>query len=225
MEQASPAASLVVIVSYRFSFESGAMAPGNQTNLREFKVYDDSRHPADWTSLVRPTQCAVFLKEVKTANPLALDGSEVEHIRDCTFFLFDHLDHARVFCETQVRQFPHMCCDIFDHAGKAKPPMLVIMHPTAAAKDELSPLWVKRRKIIAAASLVAAVILFAADWHSEFELLWPSILAVNLFLLGLRFLYWNAASSERARTRAARVAEHLRREQGELPPGRPNDPL
>jgi len=197
------------------------MTPTGQPVLREFKIYDDSR-PSDWTSLLGPSQCAVFLKDVKTANPRAVDGSEVDHIRDCTFFLFDHLDDARAFCESQVQKFPYMCCDIFDSAGKAKPPLLVIMHPSAAAKDELSPSSVKRRKWIAIASLFASAVLFAADWHSEFELLWPSILAVNLFPLGLRLLYWNTASSERAGTSAKRVAEHLRRERGEEPPSSPN---
>jgi hypothetical protein len=194
-----------------------------QGGYREFKVYDDTRHPPEWTLLVDPTQCAVFLKEVKTANPLALDGSAVEHIRDCSFFLFDRLDDARRFCEAQVQRFPFMCCDVFDSDGKAKPPMLVIMHPDAAKKDELSPSSVKWRKNVAIASLVASAGLFASDWRSEFELTWPSILAVNLFLLGLRFLYWNTASSERRRTQARRVAEHLRRERGQEMSSVPKD--
>ena len=190
--------------------------PGRyRTAFREFKVYDDTRRPSEWTSLVGPTQCAVFLKDVKTANPLALDGTEVEHIRDCTFLLFDRLDEARAFCADQVLRFPQMCCDIFDRYGKAKPPMLVIMHPAEEKKDELSPSSVKWRRNVAIASLVASAGLFSADWRSEFELTWPSILAVNLFLLGLRFLYWNTASSDRRRTQAMRVAEHLRRERGQ----------
>ena len=180
--------------------------------FQEFKVYDDTRRPPDWTSLVRPTQCAVFLKDVQTANPLAADGSEINHLRDCTFLRFDRLQDARAFCEAQVQRYPLMCCDIFDSDGKAKPPMLVIMHPDAARMDELSPVWVKRRKIAAIASLVAATALFIADWRSEYELLWPSIVAVNLFLVGLRLLYWNTASAERRKRQAQRIEEHLQRE-------------
>jgi hypothetical protein len=199
------------------------VAPIEPGTYREFKVYDDTRHPPEWTSLVGPTQCAVFLKDVKTANPLALDGSEIEHIRDCTFLVFEWLDDARRFCEAQVQRFPFMCCDIFDADGKAKPPMLVIMHPDAAKKDELSPSSVKWRKNVAIASLIASAGLFGADWRSEFELTWPSILAVNLFLLGLRFLYWNTASSDRRRSQAKRLAEHLRRERGQQPPSGPKE--
>ena len=188
------------------------MAPIQQGVFREFKVYDKTRQPADWTSLVGPTQCAAFLKDVKTANPLATDGSEITHLGDCRFLLFDHLEEARAFCEAQVQRYPFMCCEIFDAEGKAKPPLLAIMHPSAARKNELSPTWVKRRKVIAIASLVAAGVLFVADWRSEYELLWPSLLAVNLLPLGLRLLYWNTASAERSRTQAKRLAEHLQRE-------------
>ena len=180
--------------------------------FQECKLYDDTRRPPDWTTLVGPTQCAVFLKDVRTANPLATDGSEINRLRDCTFLRFDRLQDARAFCEAQVQLHPLMCCDIFDSDGKAKPPMLVIMHPNSAQKDELSPAWVKRRKIAAIASLVAAPALFIADWRSEYELLWPSIAAVNLFLLGLRLLYWNTASSERRKRQAKRIEEHLQRE-------------
>ena len=149
------------------------MAPIQHGTFREFKVYDKTRLPADWTSLVGPTQCAAFLKDVKTANPMATDGSEIAHLRDCRFLLFDHLEEARTFREAEVQRYPFMCCEIFDAEGKAKPPLLVIMHPAAARKDELSPTWVKRRKVVAIASLVAAAVLFFADWRSEYELLWP----------------------------------------------------
>jgi hypothetical protein len=190
------------------------VVPIEQGAFREFKVYDETRQPADWTSLVGPTQCAAFVKDVKTANPLGIDGSEIDHLRDCRFLLFDHLAEARAFCEAQVQRYPFMCCEIFDAEGKAKPPLLVIMHPTAARKDELSATSVKRRKVIAIASLIAAVVLFVADWRSEYELLWPSLLAVNLLPLGLRLLYWNTARAERSRREAKRLEEHLEREKG-----------
>jgi len=197
---------------HRLPRQGTFVAPIQQDAFREFKVYDKTRQPAAWTSLVGPTQCAVFLKDVKTANPLATDGSEIAHLGDCRFLLFDHLEDARAFCEAQVQRHPFMCCEIFDAEGKAKPPLLVIMHPTAARKDELSATWVKRRKVVAIASLVAAGGLFFTDWRSEYELLWPSLLAVNLLPLGLRLLYWNTASAERSRTQAKRLAEHLQRE-------------
>jgi hypothetical protein len=193
-----------------------SVVPTQQNTFREFRVYDETRHPADWTSLVGPTQCAVFFKDVNTANPLTTDGTEIANLRDCRFLLFDHLEDARAFCEAQVQRYPFMCGEIFDARGKATPPLLAIMHPTAARKDELSATWVRRRKITAIASLVAAGALFFADWRSEFDLLWPSLLAVNLLPLGLRLLYWNTASAERNQAQAKRVEEHLQREKDSL---------
>jgi len=183
-----------------------------QNTFREFKVYDKTRQPAEWTSLVGPTQCAVFLKDLETANPLATDGSAIGHLSNCRFLLFDHLADARDYCEAQVQRYPSMCCEIFDAQGKAKPPLLVIINANAARKDELGPTWVKRRKVMAIASLVAALTLFIADWRSEFELLWPSLLAVNLLPLGLRLLYWNSAGAKRKLAQAQRLEEHLQRE-------------
>jgi len=183
-----------------------------QNTFREFKVYDKTRQPAEWTSLVGPTQCAVFLKDLETANPLATDGSAIGHLSNCRFLLFDHLAEARDYCEAQVQRYPSMCCEIFDAQGKAKPPLLVIINANAARKDELGPTWVKRRKVMAIASLVAALTLFIADWRSEFELLWPSLLAVNLLPLGLRLLYWNSAGAKRKLAQAQRLEEHLQRE-------------
>ena len=104
----------------------------------------------------------------ETANRLATDGSEITHLRDCRFLLFDRLEEARAFCEAQVLRYPFTCCEIFDADGKAKPPLLVIMH--SARKNELSATWVRRRKVIAIAALVAVPALFIADWRSECEL-------------------------------------------------------
>jgi len=62
------------------------VAPIHEGALRVFKVYDETRQTADWTSLVGATQCAVFLKNVKTANPLATDGREIDHLRIARFY-------------------------------------------------------------------------------------------------------------------------------------------
>ncbi len=85
-----------------FPGQGVSVAPIHEGALRVFKVYDETRQPADWSSLVGATQCAVFLKNVKTANPLATDGREIDHLRDCTFLLFDHLEEARTFCEAHL---------------------------------------------------------------------------------------------------------------------------
>jgi hypothetical protein len=181
--------------------------------FREFKVYDKTRPSQDWMSLVGVTQCAVFFKDVQTAAPLSHDGIALDRLTDCTFLVFDRLDDARRFCEAQSKEHPWMCCEVFDWEGKAKPPLLVVIDPSVAEKDELSRSRVRRRTILAIILFVCAIPLFVWDWKSDGSLILPTVVGINMIFLGLRFLYWNTARNERAREQVRRLEEHLRREE------------
>ena len=175
--------------------------PDNSKGFREFKVYDAERASPDWTSLVSPSQCAVFLRDIETAAPLSADGVPVSRMRDCTFGLFDSLEQARRFCEVRVAAHPSMCCEIFDHEGKAKPPLLTIVHPSMAQKDELSPTWLRRRRVMAILCFLAAVPLFVWDAKGGWGLILPSFIAFNLIFFGLRLIYWNSARRSHDQTK------------------------
>ena len=192
------------------------MIPSDSSGFREFKVYDKARASPDWTSIVSPTQCAVFFRDLETAAPLSLDGAPISRMTDCTFLLFDRLDEARRFCETRVAQHPSMSCEIFDSEGKAKPPLLTIVHPSMAEKDELSSTWLRRRKIMAILCFLAAVPLFVWDSRAEWALILPSVIAFNLSFVGLRLLYWNTARGSRDQERARHLEDHLRREKDSI---------
>ena len=185
--------------------------------FREFKVYDHARQGRDWMSLLAPTQCAVFFKNFQTAAPLSRDAVPFHKMTDCSFLVFDRLADARAFCEAQVQRHPSMCCEIFDVEGRAKPPLLVVLHPSVAEKHELSASWVKWRRIIAIASFVCAIPLLVWDWKTGSYLVLPTVVAINLIFLGLRFLYWNTARTDRSQEQALRLESHLRREQQPAP--------
>jgi len=180
--------------------------------FREFKVYDQARQGRDWMSLLAPTQCAVFFKDFQTATPLSRDGVAFDRTANCTFLVFDRLEDARHFCEAQVNQHPAMCCEVFDFEGRAKPPLLVVVHPSVAEKDELSATWVRRRKYIAMASFLCAIPLIVWDWRTGEYMILPTVVGVNLIVLGLRLLYWNTARSDNAPERQRRLESHRRRE-------------
>jgi hypothetical protein len=186
--------------------------PSHSSGFREFKVYDKARASPDWTSIVSPTECAVFFKDFETAAPLSPDGAPISGMTDCTFLVFERLDEARRFCETRVAQHPSMCCEIFDSEGKAKPPLLTIVHPSMAEKDELSSTWLRRRKVMAILCFLVAVPLFVWDSRAEWALILPSVIAINLIVFGLRLLYWNTARGSRDREHVHRLEDHLRRE-------------
>src|SRR5215468_5033082 len=139
--------------------------PNRSGRIQEFKVYDDQRRLREWTALIGPTQCAVLFKDVDTSSPLTPAGSPVAKLRDTTFLLFDHVADARQVCETLVQSHQSMCCEIFDSAGRAKPALLTIVHPSRAKHDESSSFWLRRSKLIVIVSAIVAVPLFAWDWY------------------------------------------------------------
>lgn len=192
------------------------MIPPHSSGFRELKVYDKARVSPDWTSAVSPTQCAVFFKDFETAAPLSSDGHPISKMTDCTILVFDRLDEARRFCETSVAEHPSMCCEIFDFKGRARPPLLTIVHPSKAEKDELSPTWMHRRKVMAVLGFLAAVVLFVWDWRADWDLILPTVIAVNLTLFGLRLLYWNTARASRDLEQTRHLEDHLRREKDSI---------
>lgn len=179
---------------------------------REIRVYDDARQPREWTALLTPRQCAVFLKRVNSEMPLSPNGTACPRFRDSTFFLFDSLDEARRFSETKVRQYPHMCCEVFDSRGKARPPLVSITHPGVAEKDELSASSVRIRRIIAVCFFGSALPLFWWDWRANGILVLPTFLGLTMIVAGLRILHWNMARRELIREQERRVEAHLSRE-------------
>jgi hypothetical protein len=113
---------------------------------REFKIYDKSR-TGDWMSSVGPTQCVAFFKDFHTAAPMSYRCESFLKMSDCTFLLFDRLDEARSFCEAAVNEHPSICAEIFDHQGRAKEPLLVVVDARVAEKGELSATSVRKRRL------------------------------------------------------------------------------
>jgi hypothetical protein len=183
------------------------------SSWREMKIYDRERVPRNWNELLAPSQCAVFLTRVNSTQPLTSFGELVAHLHDATFLLFDRLEDARHFCEEQVERYPQMSCQIFDSAGKARPPILTIVHPSLAEKDELSASSVRMRKIIAIALWVLAAGLILWDKHARSVLVLPTVLGLNFFVIGLRLFFWNTARKDRLAEQEKRIQEHLVLEQ------------
>lgn len=179
------------------------------TKQNEIRVYDESRAVRQWHELLGPAQCAVFCKDLKTEAPLSSDGVRLAY-RDATFLLFDRLDDARAFCEAAVQRHPEMCCEIFDSEGKARPPVLTIVNPDA--DDELSSTAVRRRRFIAILLFISAFPLIWWDWHTGNGKIYPTILGLNMILISIRLMQWNAARRQRDNEEEERIQEHRTRE-------------
>jgi hypothetical protein len=180
----------------------------------EIRVFDPKRNPPDWTEVIRPTQCAVFLRHRKSSLPLSPDGEPYGSVADVTCVLFDRIDAAREYGEAKVQALPDLCCEIFDAEGRAHPPLLVITHPEHQGKEDSSPIWSRRRKVIAASLTVASIPLFWIDWQHQNTLILPTFLGFNLILTALRFLYWDFGLKHRARETKQRLEMHRKNEAG-----------
>lgn len=180
----------------------------------EIRLYDPRRRPRDWTEIIRPTQCAVFLKDQKTSQSLAPDGNPYPNPDDTACFVFDRLAGAQQFCESQVQAHPNLRCEIYDAEGLAHPPLLVIVHPDRSHKEEAGSVWSRRRKLIAVLLFLAAPPLIWMDVRRSNTLIVPTFLAFNSILAGLRFLYWDFGLKHQEQERRKRLEAHRRREEG-----------
>jgi|SRR5579871_1072215 len=186
------------------------MQPG--ASGEEIKLYDPRRRPAHWTELLLPSQCAVIITDVSTLATLSASGQAREHVMDATCMVFERFDLARQFCERTVAALPNARCEIFDYEGLARPPLLVVLHPSHQDRDESSASAGRRRRVIAVLLLLGAIALVWFDWRHGWSSLIPTLIAINLVVAALRFAYWNFGLSQKERERARRLASHLRRE-------------
>jgi hypothetical protein len=162
--------------------------------------------------IIRPTQCAVFVKDRLTSAPLSPEGQPFRSSSETTCLLFDTIAEAQQFCEAKVLERPNLCAEVFDAAGRAHPPLLVITHPGSHGSQEAGPVWSRRRKLIAVVLLLAAPPLIWIDWRRRNTLILPTFLAFNCILAGLRFLYWDFGLKLRERERQQRLEAHRRLE-------------
>jgi hypothetical protein len=180
--------------------------------MREIKVYDDSRRPRDWNTLLTPSQCAVFFRRWRSEAPLSSEGVPFARFRDCTFLLFESLDDARRFCEAKVQQHPDLCCEIFDRMGKARPPLIVVVHPRNVSKDEFSLSSVRKRNVAAALLVLTGIVLVWWDWRIGWWLVAPTYIGLTMILVALRLLHWNRGRREYTAEQQKRLEEQVARE-------------
>ena len=178
----------------------------------EIRLFDPRRDPRDWTDVIGPTQCAVFVKDRATSTSLALDGKPYKDPDETTCLVFDRIDTAQRFCQAKVLALAHLRCEIYDAEGLAYPPLLVIIHPDFQHEEDSGSFWSRRRKLIAAILLLMAPPLIWLDVRRSSTLILPTFLAFNCILLALRFLYWDFGVKHRERERERRLAAHRLKE-------------
>lgn len=143
-------------------------------------VYDPNRDPQEWNELLNGSQVAVFVEDAHRELPLG--GSEP------TCEIFDDLQAAEEHCKHLTERDPTLRCLVFDRNGRGGDPLATYESPKFRTRE----LTVRFRRWSAAAMITAAVLLIWLDWRSDFERMWPSVLAWKFVTTALVFITWEA---------------------------------
>jgi hypothetical protein len=158
--------------------------------MQEILLYDPERRPPDWTDILRPGQYAVFLSDIVTDVERTPAGRYLQGGDQSTCLVFDSLPEAEAYCEERVESCPRVRCDIYDHTGKSKPPMLTYVNKAQLKTPRKFAHW---GLLLVAASIVC----FWLEWRRGSGLGLALIIGINLLFAGLRLFYWGAGSSEK----------------------------
>ncbi len=179
----------------------------------EIRLFDPRRKPRDWSDLIGPTECAVFLKDRTTSTSVSPAGRPYSDPAETTCVVFKCLDAAERYCEARVQALPQLRCEIYDAQGLAHPPLLAILHPDHQQNEDSGSHWSRRRKLFVGALVLASAPLFWAGNRKQSDLY--VFLAFNCLVLALRFVYWDFAVKHRERERRRRLEEHRNLERGD----------
>ena len=162
--------------------------------MQTLKLYDPARKPAEWTGLVHPGQYAVFHSDIGTDVEKTPDGRYLQPGEDSVCIAFDSLAEAEAYCEAKVEDIPNLRCDIYDHTGKSRPPMLTYVNEVHLKAPSRRAYW-------GWALIAASAPLFWIEWHWNGTLVVPMIVGFNMIFAGLRLIYWSKGGSEKRKAK------------------------
>ncbi|HWC15506.1 MAG TPA: hypothetical protein VG498_00740 [Terriglobales bacterium] len=150
---------------------------------RIVKVYDSMRSPPEWNRLLTGTEVAVFTEDAHSELPV--DGDSGEPICE----IFDNIESAVNHCRNLVAERPQLRCQVFDSHGRGGDPIAVYQSTKLRSREITG----RFRRWFASTLIASSVLLIWLDWRSDFERMWPSILAWKLVTTALVFITWEAA--------------------------------
>ena len=149
---------------------------------RTVRVYDPSRDPPEWQQLLRGSEVAVFTEDAHGDIPT----KDAAGMPTCE--IFDDIRTAEVHCNAMIATNPSLRCLVFDSTGRGGDPIATFQSPKLRT-GELSSRF---RRWFSALMITSAVVLIWLDWRSDFERMWPSILAWKFVTTALVFITWES---------------------------------
>jgi hypothetical protein len=175
--------------------------------VRVVKLHDPNRREA-WTADLRPTDLVAFSTCEDGSAPCDPDGRPFASVSDATCLVFERLADARKFWESQVVEQANVRFEIFDAAGRVNPPLLVVVNPNRAHALSGSPRSARRRRFIALILIVGAFPLFWLDYQRDGLVILPTVLGLNMLLIGGRLLFMNLTARDVEKERQERLARY-----------------
>jgi hypothetical protein len=178
--------------------------------MQTLRLYDPARRGATWTDDLRPGQVVAFAKRIDSGVACTPDGLPFASADSTTCVVFGRIAEAHDWCEASVQRAPLVRFDIFDHEGRARSPLLTIVHPSHWESMDGSPSELRRGRRIAQALIAGGVPLMAfAYWTSrDRDPIFPGFIGLNMVLIALRLFWMNQASREAERVSREHLAEH-----------------
>jgi len=185
----------------------------------ELKLHDSVCNPPSWTEIIRPGQYVAFAKTADTGAACDSEGRTFQEVEAVTCLLFDTLEEAETFCRRNVELASSVRFEIFDSTGRANPPLLVIVHPSKAARLEGNPRGMRLRTWGATIVLDVAGLSFWYDFeHGASAGFFPTLIGINLVVVAARLFQLNKSYQHAGRIRQERLAEHERAAREQRPP-------
>lgn len=147
------------------------------------RVYDPKRNPPEWNHLLTGSQVAVFAEDAYAETPAANEFGEA------TCEIFETLEMAATHCRELAAQKPSTRYLMFDSRGRGAEPLAIVESPKLRTREMTG----RFRRWFSTTLIVASVLLIWLDWRSDFERMWPSILAWKLITTAAVFVTWEAA--------------------------------
>jgi hypothetical protein len=187
----------------------------------ELKLHDPDRNPPSWTEILRPGQYVAFAKTADTGATCDSDGRTFQEVEAATCLVFDTLAEAETFCRRKVGLASNVRIEIFDSTGRANSPLLVIVHPSKAARLEGNPRGMQLRTWSATILLAVAGLSFWYDFARGASAgFFPTLIGINLVVVAARLFQLNKSYQHAERVRQERLAEHESAARERQPPAR-----
>lgn len=169
------------------------------------RVYDASRQPRHWSELIEPGQCVIFASTLEGDMPCGMDGVRTSH-DEATCAIVASLAEAEAICREHADRHPSVRFDVFDEAGRGRPPLMTVVNPSRFASLEGNAASRRRQRAIAIALIVAAPVLIWFDFTDSGPTGLLTVVAFNLLLFAGRLLQMNAGLELNERRRLDRIA-------------------